>query len=140
MAESRNRVVPFGALKCNTLPSSLNMFTSSTPWIGCTFSFLRAPWSFLSSCVEEDLDFGTTFLRGVPFPPGAYQTDISKKQKFIGPTRDVKPRFRLVSTGKLLTNPNGLLHFGQFCSIHGNSCRGSEILGCLGSGLVKSYD
>lgn len=59
--------VPFGALKWITLPSDLNMLTSSIAWIGCTFIFLRAAWSFLSSVPEL---FGTLFifLLGVPFP------------------------------------------------------------------------
>jgi len=60
---------PFGALKCNTFPSSLNMLTSSTPVIGCTFSFFSAPWSFLSSCAFAGFDLRTTFRRTVPFPP-----------------------------------------------------------------------
>ena len=63
--------LPLGALKCNTFPSSLNMFTSSTPVIGCTFSFFSAPWSFLSSCVLEGFDLRTIFRRTVPFPPDA---------------------------------------------------------------------
>jgi hypothetical protein len=60
---------PLGALKCNTFPSSLNMLTSSTPVIGCTFSFFSAPWSFLSSWVFEGFDLRTIFRRTVPFPP-----------------------------------------------------------------------
>lgn len=50
-----------------TLPSSLNMFTSSIAWIGWTFSFLREVWSFLSS-VPDVLWTFLTFLRGVPLP------------------------------------------------------------------------
>jgi len=45
------------------------MLTSSTPVIGCTFSFFSAPWSFLSSCVFEGFDLRTIFRRTVPFPP-----------------------------------------------------------------------
>lgn len=32
-----------------TLPSLLNMLTSSMAWMGWTLSFLSAVWSFLSS-------------------------------------------------------------------------------------------
>ncbi len=60
---------PLGALKCNTFPSSLNMLTSSTPVIGCTFSFFSAPCSFLSSCAFAGFDLRTIFRRTVPFPP-----------------------------------------------------------------------
>ena len=42
-------VVPFGAAKWITFPSSLNMFTSSIAWMGWTLSFLREVCSFLSS-------------------------------------------------------------------------------------------
>ena len=56
-------------LKCSTLPSSRNMLTSSTPGMGCTLSFLSAPWSFLSSCAAAGLVFLTIFRRTVPFPP-----------------------------------------------------------------------
>jgi hypothetical protein len=34
--------VPFGAEKWMTLPSLLNMLTSSMAWMGWTFSFLSA--------------------------------------------------------------------------------------------------
>lgn len=50
-----------------TLPSLLNMLTSSMAWMGWTFSFLSAAWSFLSS-VPAALWTFLTFLRGVPFP------------------------------------------------------------------------
>jgi len=50
-----------------TLPSALNMLTSSMAWMGCTFNFLRAPWSFLSS-VPPLLWTFLTFLLGVPLP------------------------------------------------------------------------
>ena len=50
-----------------TLPSLLNMLTSSIAWMGWTFSFLSAAWSFLSS-VPAALWTFLTFLRGVPFP------------------------------------------------------------------------
>ena len=45
------------------------MLISSTPEIGCTFNFLRAPWSFLSSWAADGLVFRTIFRRTVPFPP-----------------------------------------------------------------------
>ena len=67
--QAERKVSPLGALKCNTFPSSLNMLTSSTPVIGCTFNFFSAPWSFLSSCVFEGFDLRTIFRRTVPFPP-----------------------------------------------------------------------
>jgi hypothetical protein len=73
--------LPFGALKCNTFPSSLNMLTSSTPVIGCTFSFFSAPWSFLSSCAFAGFDLGTTFRRTVPFPP--IKSSHAKKKKGV---------------------------------------------------------
>ncbi len=50
-----------------TLPSDLNMLTSSMAWIGCTFIFFSAVCSFLSS-VPELLWTFLTFLRGVPLP------------------------------------------------------------------------
>lgn len=50
-----------------TLPSLLNMLTSSIAWMGWTLSFFRAPWSFLSSPPEPLWTF-LTFLRGVPLP------------------------------------------------------------------------
>ena len=59
--------VPFGAEKCITFPSSLNILTSSIAWIGWTFSFLREVCSFLSS-VPEVLCTFFTFRRGVPLP------------------------------------------------------------------------
>jgi hypothetical protein len=59
--------LPLGAEKWMTFPSLLNMLTSSMAWMGCTLSFLRAPWSFLSS-VPELLWTFLTFLRGVPLP------------------------------------------------------------------------
>jgi hypothetical protein len=58
---------PLGAAKWMTFPSSLNMLTSSMAWMGWTFSFLSAVWSFLSS-VPALLCTFLTFLRGVPFP------------------------------------------------------------------------
>lgn len=61
------KVIPFGAEKWITLPSDLNMLTSSIAWIGCTFIFLSVVCSFLSS-VPEVLWTFLTFLRGVPFP------------------------------------------------------------------------
>lgn len=56
-----------GAAKWITLPSSLNMFTSSMAWMGWTLSFFREPWSFLSS-VPEVLWTFFTFRLGVPLP------------------------------------------------------------------------
>jgi hypothetical protein len=56
-----------GAEKWMTLPSLLNMLTSSIAWMGWTLSFLRAAWSFLSS-VPAFLWTFLTFLRGVPLP------------------------------------------------------------------------
>jgi len=50
-----------------TLPSLLNMLTSSIAWIGWTFIFLSVVCSFLSS-VPEVLCTFLTFRRGVPFP------------------------------------------------------------------------
>jgi hypothetical protein len=50
-----------------TLPSDLNMFTSSMAWMGWTFSFLRVACSFLSS-VPLVLETRLVFLRGVPLP------------------------------------------------------------------------
>lgn len=59
--------VPLGAEKWMTLPSLLNMLTSSMAWIGWTLSFFSAVWSFLSS-VPAPLWTFLTFLRGVPLP------------------------------------------------------------------------
>lgn len=59
--------LPLGAAKCITLPSSLNMLTSSIAWMGCTPNFLSDACSFLSS-VPEDLWTFLTFRLGVPFP------------------------------------------------------------------------
>ena len=59
--------IPFGAAKWMTLPSSLNMFTSSIAWIGWTLSFLSDVCSFLSS-VPDDLWTFLVLRRGVPFP------------------------------------------------------------------------
>lgn len=50
-----------------TLPSLLNMLTSSIAWMGWTLSFFSAVWSFLSS-VPEFLWTFLTFRRGVPLP------------------------------------------------------------------------
>ena len=59
--------IPFGAEKWMTLPSDLNMLTSSMAWMGWTFIFLRVVCSFLSS-VPLLLCTFFTFLRGVPLP------------------------------------------------------------------------
>ena len=58
---------PLGAAKCMTLPSSLNIFTSSMAWMGCTFSFFSEVCNFLSS-VPDVLWTFFCFLRGVPLP------------------------------------------------------------------------
>lgn len=58
---------PLGAAKWMTLPSDLNMLTSSMAGMGWTFIFLRAAWSFLSSPPPDLLTF-LTFLLGVPLP------------------------------------------------------------------------
>ncbi len=50
-----------------TLPSLLNMLTSSICVMGWTFIFLRTVWSFLSS-VPDDLWTFLIFRRGVPLP------------------------------------------------------------------------
>lgn len=60
--------LPLGCLKCKTLPSSLNMLTSSKPVMGWTLSFLRAAWSFLSSRAAP-FGFAATLRLGVPLPP-----------------------------------------------------------------------
>lgn len=57
-----------------TLPSALNMFTSSMAWMGCTFIFLRVVCSFLSS-VPELLWTFLTFLLGVPLPLQKHMSD-----------------------------------------------------------------
>lgn len=59
--------VPLGFEKWITLPSSLNMLTSSIAWIGCTFIFFSVVCSFLSSVPELLCTFLTT-RRGVPLP------------------------------------------------------------------------
>ena len=59
--------IPLGAEKCITLPSSLNIFTSSICWMGCTLSFFNDACSFLSS-VPLDLWTFFCFRRGVPLP------------------------------------------------------------------------
>lgn len=59
---------PFGAEKWMTLPSLLNMLTSSIAWMGCVLSFFSVACSFLSSlAVRATLRF--CLCRGVPFPP-----------------------------------------------------------------------
>ena len=63
----REMNVPLGAAKWMTLPSCLNMLTSSMAWMGCTLSFFRDVCSFLSSIPALLCTF-LTFLRGVPFP------------------------------------------------------------------------
>jgi len=50
-----------------TLPSLLNMLTSSMAWMGWTLSFLSDCWSFLSSPADR-AGARFTFLRGVPLP------------------------------------------------------------------------
>ncbi len=50
-----------------TLPSLLNMLTSSMAWMGWTLSFLSDCWSFLSSPADR-AGARLTFLRGVPLP------------------------------------------------------------------------
>ena len=50
-----------------TLPSDLNMLTSSICWMGCTLSFFSVAWSFLSSPADR-CGVRLTFLRGVPLP------------------------------------------------------------------------
>lgn len=50
-----------------TLPSDLNMLTSSMAWIGWVLSFLSVCWSFLSSAPDR-AGARLTFLRGVPLP------------------------------------------------------------------------
>lgn len=50
-----------------TLPSSLNMLTSSMAWMGWVFIFLSVAWSFLSSAPEA-LDTLFVLRRGVPLP------------------------------------------------------------------------
>lgn len=58
---------PLGAAKWMTLPSDLNMLTSSMAWMGCVLSFFSVCWSFLSSAPDR-AGARLTFLRGVPFP------------------------------------------------------------------------
>lgn len=50
-----------------TLPSLLNMLTSSMAWMGWTLSFFSEAWSFLSSPADR-AGARLTFLRGVPLP------------------------------------------------------------------------
>lgn len=66
-ANAMTEDVPLGAAKWITFPSSLNIFTSSIAWIGCTLSFLSEVCSFLSS-VPDVLCTFFCFLRGVPLP------------------------------------------------------------------------
>lgn len=107
------RSSPFGAVKWSTLPSSLNILTSSTPGIGWTLSFFSAPWSFLSSWAPEGLVFRTIFLRTVPLPPGFEKgRRISRAANF----ERAKPR-------AVLTDPvcgRESLQFCQFCGVHGD--------------------
>lgn len=65
--EVLNGDLPFGAAKCITLPSSLNMLTSSIAWMGCTFIFFSVVCNFLSS-VPEVLCTFLVLRRGVPLP------------------------------------------------------------------------
>jgi hypothetical protein len=59
--------IPLGAAKWMTLPSDLNMLTSSIAWMGWVPSFFRAAWSFLSSAPDL-AGARLTLRRGVPFP------------------------------------------------------------------------
>ncbi len=59
--------IPFGAEKWMTLPSVLNMLTSSMAWIGWTLIFFSVADSFLSS-PDDRAGARLTFLRGVPLP------------------------------------------------------------------------
>jgi len=59
--------IPLGAEKWMTLPSDLNMLTSSIWVMGWTFIFLRVAWSFWSSAPEDLWTFFCTRL-GVPLP------------------------------------------------------------------------
>ena len=45
--------IPLGAEKWMTLPSDLNMFTSSIWVMGWTLIFFRVAWSFWSSAPED---------------------------------------------------------------------------------------
>jgi hypothetical protein len=47
------RGIPLGAEKWMTLPSDLNMLTSSIWVMGWTFIFFRVAWSFWSSAPED---------------------------------------------------------------------------------------
>jgi hypothetical protein len=69
-------VLPLGAEKWMTLPSDLNIFTSSMAWIGCTFIFFKVVCNFLSS-VPVLLWTFFTFLRGVPLPLHASVSQVS---------------------------------------------------------------
>jgi hypothetical protein len=60
--------LPFGAPKCTTFPSSLNILTSSTPCRFCVPNFLSAAVNFLSSFGGTGCVFCIVLL-GVPFPP-----------------------------------------------------------------------
>lgn len=66
-ADGEGTRIPLGAAKWMTLPSDLNMLTSSMAWIGWVLSFFNAAWSFLSS-VPDDLWTFLTLRRGVPLP------------------------------------------------------------------------
>lgn len=104
--------VPFGAAKCITLPSSLNMFTSSIAWIGWVFSFFSAVCSFLSSPTDDLCTF-LVFLLGVPLPlvgwsatshssDGEVQTDVPcASYVSYGPFR---PAFEMIVSLPILTD------------------------------------
>ena len=59
--------LPLGAAKWMTLPSLLNMLTSSMAWMGWTLSFFSDCWSFLSSPEDRTGPFFWV-RRGVPLP------------------------------------------------------------------------
>ncbi len=65
-----------------TLPSSLNMLTSSICAMGCTLSFLSDACNFLSS-VPELLCTFFTFRRGVPLPLFAGEEGLACGDEFI---------------------------------------------------------
>jgi hypothetical protein len=73
--------VPLGAAKWMTLPSSLNILTSSMAWIGCTFSFFSEVCNFLSS-VPDDLWTFLVLRRGVPLPLHSHLSELVPSRVF----------------------------------------------------------
>jgi hypothetical protein len=116
---------PLGAAKWITLPSDLNMLTSSMEGMGWTFIFLRAAWSFLSSPPPDLLTF-LTFLLGVPLPLFfvIHQSRFARAFPASFPTRQKLTLQRGLAghlfhrLARVHTDAHGILKTLELCLIH----------------------